>query len=380
MQPSESLFLRIAGEVLGRSETGNRRECRRSRCECRSFRERSECRLKSQGAGSDALVLRRRPIRRRGAGNCAPFSGAEFEYQHVRQRVYAAQSDFGGFVGDGNPVSGNQRVSVEADGTGCDVYPDFVCGGDVEADGFVLLEQGLVNFGILVQGYRAVRTFGRGNADEPAFQLLRRGGGLHILGFDVVDVRLYPDLQKMDGFAERRIHLAVGNAGAGAHLLDFAGFDDAAAAHAVAVFQFAVEHDGNDFHVFVRMGTEAFGRGDDVVVNDAQVAETEVTRVVIGSERKGVAAVEPRGLGVAAVAGSANRKHFFLLDITVDMITGMRADMTAGQSVEGCRCAGRRGGCCPGDWASVSVKAGTIRRDWAGGAAAYIWRAEMFSR
>ena len=95
-----------AGEALGRSETGNRRECR-------SFWERSECRLKSQGAGSDALVLRRRPIRRRGAGNCAPFSGAELEYQHVRQRVYAAQSDFGGFVGDGNPVSGDAAVALK---------------------------------------------------------------------------------------------------------------------------------------------------------------------------------------------------------------------------------------------------------------------------
>ena len=86
--------------------------------------EKPRCRFGRSGAATKA-------DNKRGAGNCAPFSGAELEYQHVRQRVYAAQRDCGGFVGDGDPVSGNQRVSIEADGTGCDVYPDFVCGGNI---------------------------------------------------------------------------------------------------------------------------------------------------------------------------------------------------------------------------------------------------------
>ena len=76
-------------------------------------------RLGEEGSGTGGALSGAVPL----------FSGAEVEYQHVGQRVYAAQPDFGGFIGDGDPVSGNQRVSVEADGAGCDVYPGFARGG-----------------------------------------------------------------------------------------------------------------------------------------------------------------------------------------------------------------------------------------------------------
>lgn len=83
-------------------------------------------------------------------------------------------------------------------------------------------------------------------------------------------VGLYPDLQEVDGFVGRGVELAVLDAGAGGHVLEVTGADDAAVAHGVFVFELAGEDVGDDFHVLVGVGAEAFGGHDDVVVDDAE--------------------------------------------------------------------------------------------------------------
>ena len=50
-------------------------------------------------------------------------------------------------------------------------------------------------------------------------------------------IRLNPDLQQVHGLVFRRVEFAVLHAGAGGHVLDFAGLDDAAVAHGILVLE-----------------------------------------------------------------------------------------------------------------------------------------------
>ena len=83
----------------------------------------------------------------------------------------------------------------------------------------------------------------------------------------------------------------------------------AAVAHAVLVRQRAFEHVADDLHVAVAVGAEAGAGGDAVLVDDAQVAEAHVARVVVVGEREAVVALEPAVVGVAAVGGFAQGDH-----------------------------------------------------------------------
>ena len=123
----------------------------------------------------------------------------------------------------------------------------------------------------------------------------RREGSRPVLG------RHDPDLQQMAGFGGAGVELGMDDAAPGAHALDFAGADDAAAAGGILVLERAVHQVGDDLHVAVAMRRKAAAAPDPVLVDDPQGPEAFMRRVVIVAERKGMFGIEPADLGGAAV-------------------------------------------------------------------------------
>src|SRR5436309_8632004 len=103
-----------------------------------------------------------------------------------------------------------------------------------------------------------------------------------------------------------RIELAVRDPRARRHPLHVARPDDRAAAEAVLVLEHALEDEGEDLHVAVRVGAEALPGIDPVLVDDPQHAEPHVSRVVVAVEGEAVAAGETGEAGRAAVTGGAD--------------------------------------------------------------------------
>ena len=125
------------------------------------------------------------------------------------------------------------------------------------------------NSGILRDAHTAIGAIGRGQqapagagVDAPLLVARRATGGR---GHD-------PYLQQVRRPVRLRVEFAVPHAGAGAHALNLAGTDHGAVAEAVPVFQRAIENDGDDLHVAMAVGREAFARRDDVLVDHAQRA------------------------------------------------------------------------------------------------------------
>ena len=83
----------------------------------------------------------------------------------------------------------------------------------------------------------------------------------------------------------------------------------AAGAEAVAVCQLAVEDVADDLHVAVAVRAEAAARSDPVLVDDAQVAEAHVARIVVVGEREAVLALQPAVIGVAPFGRFAQGDH-----------------------------------------------------------------------
>src|SRR5207244_3498909 len=98
----------------------------------------------------------------------------------------------------------------------------------------------------------------------------------------------------------RGIEFAVLHARAGGHVLHLARTDHASVAHRILVLQCAAEDVGDDFHVAMRMRSETLSRHYEIVVDDAQAAETHPLRVVIIGEAESVIRVEPTVFGVAS--------------------------------------------------------------------------------
>src|SRR5690606_19464438 len=103
--------------------------------------------------------------------------------------------------------------------------------------------------------------------------------------------------------------LAVFDAAAGAHPLQFAGPQHAAAATAVAMRERAADHVAQDLHVGVPMRRKPAARRDTVFVDHAQRPETHPPGVVVMAERKRVPAVEPSGVDVAAFGTGPDYAH-----------------------------------------------------------------------
>src|SRR5690606_15772039 len=122
-------------------------------------------------------------------------------------------------------------------------------------------------------------------------------------------VGLDPDLQEVQRRVLRGVELAVPDAVAGAHPLQFARAEHAFAAVVVAVRQPAFEHVADDLHVGVAVRRGARARRDAILVDHPQRTPAHPRRVVVVAEGKRVAAVEPAGLDVAAFGGSAQDLH-----------------------------------------------------------------------
>ena len=87
---------------------------------------------------------------------------------------------------------------------------------------------------------------------------------------------------------------------AGAHGLQLARADLPFATGRVSMRQGARVHPGENFHVVVRMHTEALTTAEAVLIDDAQRAKAHVARVMVVVETKAVLGVQPGILKSAA--------------------------------------------------------------------------------
>src|SRR5437879_2947575 len=107
-----------------------------------------------------------------------------------------------------------------------------------------------------MDGQGAYGTIGRGDQTKPATLLLLTQSKLLVTRLQPLALRQQPDLVEMDPFLIRRVELAVADAGASGHALQFARPYDRAVAHAVFVLQRPFEDIGNDLHVSVAVHPE----------------------------------------------------------------------------------------------------------------------------
>ena len=129
-------------------------------------------------------------------------------------------------------------------------------------------------------------------------------------------VRKHPDLVKVHGFGLRGVELRMRHACSSAHVLHVARFDYGTVAHAVLVRQRSFQNIGHDLHVAMRVRRESAATGYAVVIHYAQGAKLYVFRIVIISERKSEAGIEPAVIGMAAVVALANVDHHGLQNST----------------------------------------------------------------
>src|ERR1035437_2757286 len=113
----------------------------------------------------------------------------------------------------------------------------------------------------------------------------------------------------MHRFRGRPVELAVHDSGAGADALQIVDVQHLEISHAVLVGQSAAQDVGENLHVLVTMRAESLAGADAVFVDHAQRSETHVLGVVISREGKGVVAVQPAVIGMAALVALANRDH-----------------------------------------------------------------------
>src|SRR5207245_2133395 len=109
-----------------------------------------------------------------------------------------------------------------------------------------------------------------------------------------------PNLQKMHDFRLRGIKLTVRYTSARAHSLHFTWTNHRAVAKAVSMFERSFEDIGYDFHVPMTVARESFAGLNTILVDDTQLAKAYVLRVVVLSERKRVAAIQPIQAGYSA--------------------------------------------------------------------------------
>ena len=95
-----------------------------------------------------------------------------------------------------------------------------------------------------------------------------------------------PDLIQVQFFRFAWVVLGVTHPGTRAHNLELARRNLLFVAHAVLVLNRAFQHIGQDFHVFVRVGTKALACINHVVVNHPQCGEAHEVRVVVVGKRE----------------------------------------------------------------------------------------------
>ena len=157
--------------------------------------------------------------------------------------------------------------------------------------------------GVLVHPHALIVRVGGEHLLEAALAVLRVQGQLVVTRLHVPLVGEHPDLQEARPLVVVPVLFAVRDAAAGAHHLDVAVADHLRVAHAVGVLQVALQGNGDDLHVLVRVGVEAHARGHGVVVQHPQHAEVHALRVVVAGEAEGVPGVQPAVVGMASRGG-----------------------------------------------------------------------------
>src|SRR5260221_5673840 len=204
-------------------------------------------------------------------------------------------------------VAGREPLAVQLERAPREVHPRAARRFEIKRNAFGAVGPRAIELRVLVEGHRTV---------APAFGSEKREGPLGrvdllllIAGLDPAALGEQPDLQEVHRLFLGGVELAVHDAAAGAHALDLAGPDHAAAAARVLVLQGAREDVAQDLHVAVRVRAEALAGLHGVVVDHAQRGEALVLPVVVFAEREGVEAVQPADVGVKAVAGLAQGDH-----------------------------------------------------------------------
>ena len=129
-------------------------------------------------------------------------------------------------------------------------------------------------------------TFTRIRREHQLFALFRVEAALLVAWRDAGLFWNDPDLIQVQFFRFARVVLRVTHPGPRAHNLELARRNLLFVAHAVLVLNRPFQHIGQDFHVFVRVGTEALACINHVIVNHAQCGEAHEVRVVVVGKRE----------------------------------------------------------------------------------------------
>src|ERR1700691_2463156 len=92
-------------------------------------------------------------------------------------------------------------------------------------------------------------------------------------------------------------------------MLKFAGTNQAAIAHTVAMLEGALENPRENFHIAMRMHAETLAGRDDILIEDAKRSKLDMGWIVVLVERKCESRIEPRNLVVPALFTGANLNH-----------------------------------------------------------------------
>ena len=171
------------------------------------------------------------------------------------------------------------------------------------ARGLPRVETPQVEPGVLVDPHALVVGAGRQHLLEAVVAPGRVERQLVVARGHVAPVGEQPDLQEAGGPVVVAVLLAVRDACARAHHLDVAMADHLGVAHAVLVLQVALQGNGDDLHVVVRVRAETHARRHGIVVEHAQHAEVHALGVVVVREAEGVARVEPAVVRMPTGAG-----------------------------------------------------------------------------
>ena len=159
-----------------------------------------------------------------------------------------------------------------------------------------------VQFHILVH---LQRTFAGIRRQHQLFALRGVKAALFVARRDAIFFRHNPDLVQMQFFRVAWVVLRVTNPGTRAHDLELTRRHLLFIPHAVLVLNGPFQHVGQDFHVLVRMGSEALACINHVVIDHPQRREAHKVRVVIVRERESMPGIQPAVVSVAAFVSFA---------------------------------------------------------------------------
>ncbi len=111
------------------------------------------------------------------------------------------------------------------------------------------------------------------------------------------------------------------NAGSRRDALHLASLHHSAVSHAVLVFERAADDVTDDFKIAVWVRAKTLASLHSVFVNHPQAAESDVLRVVIIREGKGVVTVQPAVIGMATFVGASDFHHVFDFVSRVDRLS-----------------------------------------------------------